>query len=386
MKHTYFDFKIHAQDGPARAGHISLSRGDIQTPIFMPVGTYGAVKSVEVNDLKTLGAEIILGNTFHLNLRPGLQVISQFKGLHSFMNWHSPILTDSGGFQVFSLGKLRNISEEGVQFRSPVNGDQLFLSPEKAIAIQHQLGSDIIMAFDECTPYPADYKIVEKSMHLSMRWAKRCYDFHHQTTEDYGNQRGVLFPIIQGGMHVDLRKNSIDILQEIEHKGSYGSFNGMAIGGFSVGEPMATMYQMLHEIMPHVPKDKPRYLMGVGRPLDILHGIACGVDMFDCVLPSRNARNGHLFTWQGVIKLRNARYKTDPNPIDENCTCLACQHYSRAYLHHLDKINESLGDRLCTIHNLHFYLQLVHKAREAIIGGYFSEFHHQQQHLHDPIP
>ena len=385
MQHTQFKFTLQAQDKQARSSTIELSKGTIETPIFMPVGTYGAVKSLSVDELKTIGAQIILGNTFHLNLRPNLDVISQFKGLHNFINWQSPILTDSGGFQVFSLGKLRKITEQGVEFRSPINGDKLFISPEKSIAIQHQLGSDIIMAFDECTPYPCEYHDVEKSMHLSMCWAKRCYDFHHQNTQDYGNQRGVLFPIVQGGMHLDLRKQSIEMLQQIEQTRNDGNFAGMAIGGLSVGEPMEKMYQILDELMPLMPSNKPRYLMGVGRPLDILHGIACGIDMFDCVLPSRNARNGHLFTWQGIIKLRNARYKKDTKPIDENCPCFSCQNYSRAYLHHLDKINESLGDRLCTIHNLHFYLDLVKKARQAIEEKRFAQFHQQNQHLHDII-
>jgi queuine tRNA-ribosyltransferase len=385
MNNTTFNFTLNAQNNNARSGTIQLSRGEINTPIFMPVGTYGAVKSLDVQDLKELGAQIILGNTFHLNLRPGLDVISRFKGLHNFNNWQAPILTDSGGFQVFSLGKLRKITENGVEFRSPINGDKHIITPEKSIDIQHQLGSDIIMAFDECTPYPSDYSTVEQSMHLSMRWAKRCYDYHHQNTNDYGTRRGVLFPIVQGGMHLDLRKNSIDMLHEIEQSRSDTTFPGIAIGGLSVGEPMEKMYQVLNELMPLMPTEKPRYLMGVGQPLDILHAISCGVDMFDCVLPSRNARNGHLFTWKGVIKLRNARYKTDENPIDSDCSCLCCRNYSRAYLHHLDKINESLGDRLCTIHNLHFYLDLVKQARNAIIEQNFEQFHHQNQHLHTPI-
>lgn len=384
MKRTTFQFIQEAQDQQARAGTIILSRGIIPTPIFMPVGTYGAVKGLDREALAQLGAKIILGNTFHLHLRPGLEVIAQHRGLHNFINWQRPILTDSGGFQVFSLGKLRKITEEGVEFRSPINGDKLFLSPEKAIAIQHQLGSDIVMAFDECTPYPANYKDVQQSMHLSMRWAKRCHDFHHQNTQDYGTQRGVLFPIIQGGMYLNLRQNSIDMLKDIEHHHD-SSFAGMAIGGLSVGEPIEKMYQVLDELSPLMPTQKPRYLMGVGRPLDILHAIACGVDMFDCVLPTRNARNGNLMTWQGVLKLRNTRYKHDQRPIDDNCNCACCQHYSRAYLHHLDKINESLGDRLCTIHNLHFYFDLVSVARQAISDKRYTQFHQANQHLHDPI-
>lgn len=360
------NFDLITTDGAARRGRLCFTRGTVETPAFMPVGTYGTVKAMTPEELRGIGAQIILGNTFHLWLRPGTDIIRQFGSLHGFMHWEGPILTDSGGFQVFSLAELRKLTEEGVRFSSPINGDKVFLSPEKSMEIQHVLGSDIIMAFDECTPYPATQDAAARSMQLSMRWAKRCRVAHDElgATESGG---GALFGIVQGGMHAHLRAESAQQLTEI-------GFDGYAIGGLSVGEPKPLREQVLEATLPQLPAAQPRYLMGVGTPQDIIEAIARGVDMFDCVMPTRNARNGHLFTRNGVLRLRNAVHKTDTRPLDEACGCYTCQHYSRAYLHHLNRCNEILGARLCTIHNLYYYQQLVREAREAIESGEFARW------------
>ena len=354
------NFTIHHQHNHARRGQIETARGIIDTPAFMPVGTYGTVKAMTPQEVQTTGAQIILGNTFHLMLRPGAELIQQFGSLHEFMQWPGPILTDSGGFQVFSLGDLRNIRESGVQFRSPINGDLIELTPEKSIEVQHKLGSDIIMIFDECTPYPATHKVAAESMRLSLRWAKRCKEAH-------GNHPNALFGIVQGGMYEDLRQESLAGLLSI-------GFDGYAIGGLSVGEPKEEMLGTLKEIAPKCPSNKPRYLMGVGKPEDIVAAVCLGVDMFDCVMPTRNARNGHLFTDFGAVRIRQSKYKDDPRPIDQNCTCATCQHYSRAYLHHLDRCNEILGARLNTLHNLHYYQQLMRNLRNALETGTLATF------------
>jgi queuine tRNA-ribosyltransferase len=326
----------------------------------MPVGTYGSVKSMTPEEVKATGAEIILGNTFHLMLRPGTEIISAHGDLHDFMQWQGPILTDSGGFQVFSLGELRKITEQGVHFSSPVNGSKVFLGPEESMAVQRALGSDIVMIFDECTPYPADIDTAAKSMELSLRWAKRSKEAH-------GDNPSALFGIVQGGMHEKLRQISLDGLMEI-------GFDGYAIGGLSVGEPKEDMLRILDFLAPVMPQDKPHYLMGVGRPEDLVEGVMRGVDMFDCVMPTRNARNGHLFVHQGVIKIRNSRFKTDTKPLDPYCDCYTCQNYSRAYLHHLDKTGEMLGPRLNTIHNLHYYQTLMSGLRQAIENNTLTQF------------
>ncbi len=353
-------FDLHTTDGQARRGTITFERGTIETPAFMPVGTYGTVKALTPEELKDLGAEIILGNTFHLMLRPGTEIIQQHGDLHDFMHWDKPILTDSGGFQVFSLGQMRKISEAGVEFRSPVNGSKVFLDPEKAMQVQRELGSDIVMIFDECTPYPATEKEAQDSMELSLRWAKRSKDAH-------GDNPSALFGIVQGGMYPELRKQSLTGLTEI-------GFDGYAIGGLSVGEPKEEMVKVLNHLTPDMPTDKPRYLMGVGKPEDIVEAVRRGVDMFDCVMPTRNARNGHLFTAQGVVKLRNSSHKTDTGPLEAGCDCYTCQHYSRAYLHHLDKCKEMLGARLNTIHNLRYYQRLMAGLRDAIANGQLDSF------------
>ena len=353
-------FKQSHQVGRARRGELRFVRGAIQTPVFMPVGTYGTVKGVTPEELKALGAEIILGNTFHLMLRPGTEIISRLGDLHGFMHWEKPILTDSGGFQVFSLGELRKITEEGVHFRSPVNGEKIFLSPEKSMEVQRALGSDIVMILDECTPYPASVEEAERSMQMSLRWAGRCKTAHQ------GNPNA-LFGIVQGGMYSHLRERSVEGLKAI-------GFDGYAIGGLSVGEPKEMMHQMLWDTTPLLPVEAPRYLMGVGKPEDLVTGVCLGIDMFDCVMPSRNARNSHLFTSHGVMKLRNSQYKSDPKPIDESCQCYTCQHYSRAYLHHLDRCSEMLGPRLNTIHNLFFYQNLMKDLRNAIEKGTLLTF------------
>lgn len=353
-------FDLLAQDGFARRGRLTFERGTIETPAFMPVGTYGSVKSMTPEEVKATGAEIILGNTFHLMLRPGTEIISAHGDLHDFMQWQGPILTDSGGFQVFSLGELRKITEQGVHFSSPVNGSKVFLGPEESMAVQRTLGSDIVMIFDECTPYPADIDTAAKSMELSLRWAKRSKEAH-------GDNPSALFGIVQGGMHEKLRQISLDGLMEI-------GFDGYAIGGLSVGEPKEDMLRILDFLAPVMPQDKPHYLMGVGRPEDLVEGVMRGVDMFDCVMPTRNARNGHLFVHQGVIKIRNSRFKTDTKPLDPYCDCYTCQNYSRAYLHHLDKTGEMLGPRLNTIHNLHYYQTLMSGLRQAIENNTLTQF------------
>lgn len=353
-------FDLLSTDGHARRGRLTFQRGVVQTPIFMPVGTYGAVKSLTPEDLLALNAQIILGNTFHLMLRPTTKVIQAHGDLHDFMKWQKPILTDSGGFQVFSLGALRKIKEEGVTFKSPINGSKIFMSPESSMQVQRELGSDIVMIFDECTPYPATFQEAADSMRLSLRWAKRSKDAH------VGNPNA-LFGIVQGGMYEHLREESIAGLVDI-------GFDGYAIGGLSVGEPKEEMMATLDAIHQKMPTDKPRYLMGVGTPEDLVEAVSRGIDMFDCVMPTRNARNGHLFTEFGVVKIRNAQYEFDTKPIDENCTCYTCQNYSRSYLRHLDKCQEMLGSRLNTIHNLHYYLNLMAQMRDAIERNEFEMF------------
>lgn len=353
-------FVLNANDGRARAGQLQFARGRVDTPAFMPVGTYGTVKAMSPEELVGLGAQIILGNTFHLMLRPGTEVIRAHGDLHDFMHWDGPILTDSGGFQVWSLAQMRKISEEGVRFRSPVDGSPVFLSPEESMRVQQELGADIIMAFDECTPYPATREQADDSMQLSMRWARRCKDAH-------GQHASALFGIVQGGMYTDLRRQSLDLLQEI-------GFDGYAIGGLSVGKTEAERLMVLDALTPHMPVDRPRYLMGVGTPEDIVEAVRRGVDMFDCVMPTRNARNSHLFTSTGTVRLRNAEYKMDTGPLDKACQCYTCKNYSRAYLKHLDKCNEMLGSRLNTIHNLFYYQHLMQGLRQAIAAGHLQDF------------
>jgi queuine tRNA-ribosyltransferase len=352
-------FRVLATDGAARCGELELAHGTVQTPVFMPVGTYGTVKGMRPDDLAATGARIVLGNTFHLWLRPGLDVIRAHGGLHAFMGWGGPILTDSGGFQVFSLGELRKITEEGVAFRSPVNGDPCFLSPEESMRIQRILNSDIAMVFDECTPYPAVEREAADSMRLSLRWAERSRRAHE------GNANA-LFGIVQGGMHEHLRDESVAGLTGI-------GFDGYAIGGLSVGEPKQDMLRILRHTAPGLPEAAPRYLMGVGTPQDIVHAVLNGIDMFDCVMPTRNARNGWIFTRAGTIRLRNARYKDDVRPLDEACACHTCRNFSRAYLHHLQRVNEILGAHLNTLHNLHFYQELMTGLRDAISAGRLEE-------------
>jgi len=364
-------FERLGQDGAARRGRLQLAHGAIDTPAFMPVGTYGTVKAMTPRELVELGAQVVLGNTFHLWLRPGLEVIGKHGGLHRFMGWERPILTDSGGFQVFSLGQLRRISEEGVRFASPVNGDRLFLTPEESMRIQGVLDSDVAMVFDECTPYevdgtPATHAHAAGSMRLSLRWAARSRGEFDRLAEGK-ERRNALFGIVQGGMYEELRDESLAGLVEI-------GFDGYAIGGLSVGEPKEEMLRVLAHTAPRLPAQRPRYLMGVGTPEDLLDGIAAGIDMFDCVLPTRNARNGWLFTAAGDIRIRNSRYKDDTHPLDPDCACYTCRNFSRAYLHHLQRVNEILGARLNTIHNLHFYLDLMRGARGAIEAGKFVDF------------
>lgn len=349
------EFHVLKQDGSARLGRLLFPRGLVDTPAFMPVGTYGTVKGLTPEELRGVGAQIILGNTFHLMLRPGLEVIGAHQGLHRFMHWDGPILTDSGGFQVYSLGALRKISERGVQFRSPVDGRQVFLGPEEAVAIQHRLGSDIVMVFDECTPYPADFATAAESMRLSLRWAERCKRAH-------GDGAGALFGIVQGSVYQPLRAESVEGLAAL-------GFDGYAIGGLSVGEPKEDMLRIVAQVAPMLPAERPRYLMGVGTPEDLIEAVRLGIDMFDCVLPTRNARNGHLFTRHGVLRIRNARYQHDTAPIDAGCGCYTCQNYTRAYLRHLDKCGEMLGPRLATIHNLYYYQTLMSELRAAIAAG-----------------
>src|SRR3989344_3216442 len=353
-------FTVTHTEHTARRGQIIFSRGIIDTPAFMPVGTYGTVKAMLPETLKQIGAQIILGNTYHLMLRPGPDIIEQQGGLHRFMNWDKPILTDSGGFQVFSLSEHRQLTEQGVTFRSPLDGRLIELTPERSIQMQKTLGSDIVMVFDECTPYPADYATAKTSMELSLRWAARC-------KEEWKEAPGALFGIVQGGMYSDLREHSITGLKQI-------SFDGYAIGGLSVGESKHLMFSTLESVIPSMPTNKPRYLMGVGTPEDLVEGVLRGVDMFDCVMPTRNARNGLLFVSTGVIKIRNARYKNDPSPLDETCGCYTCHHYSRAYLHHLDRCNEILSSMLNTLHNLYFYQNLMRQLRWSLESGTLSTF------------
>ena len=350
-------FDLFATVGAARRGRLTLAHGTVDTPAFMPVGTYGTVKAVTPRDIRETGAQIVLGNTFHLWLRPGPRVIGKFGGLHRFMGWNGPILTDSGGFQIFSLGALRRISEDGVAFASPVNGDRLFLTPEESMRIQTVLDSDIAMIFDDCTPFPASHAEAADSMRLSLRWARRSRDEFDRLSND-----NALFGIAQGGMYEDLRDESLAGLADI-------GFDGYAIGGLSVGEPKADMARILAHTAPRLPADKPRYLMGVGTPEDIVQAVAAGIDMFDCVMPTRNARNGWLFTRFGDLKIRNAKHKDDPSPLDETCACYTCRNFSRAYLHHLSRVKEILGAQLATIHNLHYYQQLMRALREAIELG-----------------
>jgi len=353
-------FQLKQSDGPARRGTLTLAHGTVETPAFMPVGTYGTVKAMSPVELRDIGAHIVLGNTFHLWLRPGLEVIAAHGGLHRFMGWDGPILTDSGGFQVFSLGELRKITEEGVKFQSPVNGDRCFLTPEESMRIQKVLNSDIVMIFDECTPYPADFQQAAESMRLSLRWAERSKKAHE------GNPNA-LFGIVQGGMHELLRDESLRELANI-------GFDGYAIGGLSVGEPKEDMLRILAHTAPRMPANKPRYLMGVGTPEDIVDAVSQGVDMFDCVMPTRNARNGWLFTRFGTVKIKNAQYRLDTAPLDAQCSCYTCRNFSRAYLHHLHRLGEILGARLNTIHNLHYYQELMQGIRRAIEEQRFSEF------------
>ena len=395
-------FTLHNTDGQARRGTIKLAHGDLETPAFMPVGTYGTVKAMSPLELAEINAHIVLGNTFHLWLRPGLEVIAAHGGLHKFMGWDKPILTDSGGFQVFSLGAMRKISEEGVKFQSPINGDTCFLTPEESMRIQKVLNSDIVMIFDECTPYPATHKEASDSMQLSLRWAKRSKDAFmrlqnlsvsqamsmqggkdeateivhevHRQAEDASNvavtkheERNALFGIIQGGMFEDLRDISLAGLVDID-------FDGFAIGGLSVGEPKDDMLRILAHTAPKLPQNKPRYLMGVGTPEDLVEAVSQGIDMFDCVMPTRNARNGWLFTQYGDIKIKNAGYKHDLKPLDNDCSCYTCTNFTRAYLHHLHKVGEILGARLNTIHNLHYYQVLMQGMRDAIEAGEFEKF------------
>ncbi len=367
-RECFMSFDLLATDGKARRGRLSFPRGVVETPAFMPVGTYGTVKGMLPRDIVDTGAQIILGNTFHLMLRPGTQVVREHGDLHDFIQWQGPILTDSGGFQVFSLGAMRKITEEGVKFQSPVDGSRVELTPERSMEVQRELGSDIVMIFDECTPYPATEQQAADSMRLSLRWARRSKDAH-------GDNPSALFGIVQGGMYESLREESLTGLADI-------GFDGYAIGGLSVGEPKADMLRILDHTAPRLPEDRPRYLMGVGRPEDLVEGVRRGVDMFDCVMPTRNARNGHLFTSEGVVKIRNAGHRHDTGPLDPDCDCYTCQNFSRGYLHHLDKCKEMLGAQLNTIHNLRYYQNLMAGLRSAIEQGkldaFVTEFYHKR--------
>lgn len=366
-------FELLSSDGPARRGRLHFQRGVVDTPAFMPVGTYGTVKAMTPEELRGLGAQIVLGNTFHLMLRPGTEVVEAHGTLHDFMHWQGPILTDSGGFQVFSLGAMRKLSERGAEFRSPINGDRVFLGPEESMAVQRALGSDIVMIFDECTPYPATEEQARQSMELSLRWARRSRDAH-------ADNPNALFGIVQGGMYPHLRSESLAGLVDI-------GFDGYAIGGLSVGEPKQERASILEQLVDNMPVGRPRYLMGVGTPEDIVDAVCRGVDMFDCVMPTRNARNGFLFVRGGLIRIRNSRYASDTRPLDESCDCYTCRNYSRAYLRHLDKCNEILGARLNTIHNLYYYQQLMQELRQAIgtgsLGDYARDFYAQRQRSPD---
>lgn len=353
-------FSVQAKDGEARACELQTAHGPVQTPVFMAVGTRATVKSMTSDELTDLGCQVVLGNTYHLHLRPGEKIVKNLGGLHQFMNWHKPILTDSGGFQVFSLSKLRKISEEGVEFRSHIDGAKHFISPEKSMEIQMDLGSDIIMAFDECPPWPSTDQQIDDSMELTLRWLKRCKE--HMTRKE-----SLLFGIVQGGLGYDLRMKSLEQITSVE-------LPGYALGGFSVGEPMEMMHSLVKKVAPQMPESKPRYLMGVGTPVDLLLSVDSGIDMFDCVLPTRVARNGTLFTSQGKISIKRQEYKEDPNPLDPECSCSTCQNYSKGYLRHLFMTGEILGARLNTLHNLHFYFELMRGAREAIQNGSWAEY------------
>lgn len=370
---SFMQFELDNSDGRARRGRLHFPRGIVETPAFMPVGTYGTVKGMLPKDIEDIGAHIILGNTFHLMLRPGTEVVKAHGDLHDFVGWDKPILTDSGGFQVFSLGDMRKITESGVEFRSPVNGNKVRLDPEISMQVQRDLGSDIVMIFDECTPYPATWQEAKDSMELSLRWAKRSKTAH-------SDNPAALFGIVQGGMYEDLRRVSLDGLTDI-------GFDGYAIGGLSVGEPKNEMMAVLDYLTPHMPTDKPRYLMGVGTPSDLVEGVRRGVDMFDCVMPTRNARNSHVFTSTGVLKLRNAGHRYSTAPLDENCDCYTCRNFSRGYLHHLDKCKEMLGAQLNTIHNLRYYQTVMQGLRDAIaesrLDDFVAEFYEKQG---EPIP
>ena len=359
-RECFMQFKVSATDGKARRGEMQFPRGVVQTPAFMPVGTYGTVKGMLPKDIEEIGAEMILGNTFHLMLRPGTEVVKAHGDLHDFIQWQGPILTDSGGFQVFSLGDMRKITEEGVKFKSPIDGSPVFIDPETSMQVQRDLGSDVVMIFDECTPYPATEKEAEDSMQLSLRWAQRSKAAH-------GNSPSALFGIVQGGMYESLRDISLAGLVDID-------FDGYAIGGLSVGEPKEDMLRVLDHLADTMPADKPRYLMGVGKPADLVEGVRRGIDMFDCVMPTRNARNGHLFTSTGVIKIRNAKHRHDTQPLDAECDCYTCTNFSRGYLHHLEKCGEMLSAQLNTIHNLRFYQTLMAGLREAIAQGKLDSF------------
>ncbi|QEA37783.1 tRNA guanosine(34) transglycosylase Tgt [Pistricoccus aurantiacus] len=356
----FMQFERLARDGRARRGRLTFPRGTVDTPAFMPVGTYGTVKGMTPASIKEIGAEIILGNTFHLWLRPGTEVIEAHGDLHDFAQWDKPILTDSGGFQVFSLGETRKITEQGVHFRSPVDGAKVFMGPEESMAVQRSLGSDIVMIFDECTPYPASIEEAERSMELSLRWARRSRDAH-------GSSPSALFGIIQGGMYPELRKRSLEGLLKI-------GFDGLAIGGLSVGEPKEEMIKVLDYLPTWMPEEAPRYLMGVGKPEDLVESVRRGIDMFDCVMPTRNARNGHLFTFAGTVKIRNATHRHDTRPLEDGCDCYTCRHFSRSYLHHLDRCGEMLGSMLNTIHNLRHYQRLMAGLRGAIEAGTLANF------------
>ncbi|OIQ48015.1 MAG: tRNA guanosine(34) transglycosylase Tgt [Gammaproteobacteria bacterium MedPE] len=363
-------FELKNTDGRARRGQLQFDKGTVETPAFMPVGTYGTVKGMTPEEVGASGAEILLGNTFHLWLRPGMEVMREHGGLHQFMNWNGPILTDSGGFQVFSLGKMRKITEAGVTFNSPVNGDKIFMDAEVSMEIQYDLNSDVVMIFDECTPYPASWEEAKQSMEMSLRWAKRSRDKFDELKNP-----NALFGIVQGGVYEDLRDVSLEGLTNI-------GFDGYAVGGLAVGEPKEDMHRILRHVLPKLPTDKPRYLMGVGKPEDLVEGVRRGVDMFDCVMPTRNARNGHLFTTYEVVKIRNAKHKMDTSPLDSECDCYTCKNYTRGYLHHLDKCNEILGARLNTIHNLRFYQRVMQELRDAIdenrLEEYVIEFYTRQ--------
>ena len=356
------NFSLLGRDGAARRGRIIFARGEVETPAFMPVGTYGTVKGVTPEELAECGAQIVLANTFHLMLRPGPGVVRAHGGLHGMMHWQRPILTDSGGYQVFSLSSTRKLTEDGVRFRSPVDGAEVFLGPERSMEIQRALDSDIAMVFDECTPYPASEIQARESMELSLRWSERS-----RRVWDAGQGAGVLFGIVQGGMHESLRAVSLEGLERM-------GFEGLAIGGLSVGEPEAERQRVLERLMPLMPPLKPRYLMGVGRPGDLVEAVAAGIDLFDCVMPTRHARNGHLFVPWGVMNIRNSRYAEDTGPVDPDCACYTCRHYSRAYLRHLDRCGEMLGPRLATLHNLHYYLDLMARMRAVIAAGRFGAF------------